>query len=211
MSFTTVPTVNNGDSWSAAQHNTYIRDNFAAVWPFTTAGDLAYASASNALARLGIGSSGKLLKSNGSAPAWGDLDFASVYRSSTMTANSGVASEIFWNAETVDAPGWHDNVTANGRITVNATGYYLVSVFLQYSTSGGSGNYIDTLALRLNGSEIMYDRRLQEVSAVAKLFAVTFPIYAASATNYFQIYLTQESGQTATIAANSRMSVLRVG
>lgn len=70
MAYNVVPTVANGDSWSAAQHNTYIKDNFAAVWPYTTAGDLAYASASNILTRLGISSVGGILYSTGAAPAW---------------------------------------------------------------------------------------------------------------------------------------------
>jgi hypothetical protein len=52
MAYNAVPTVATGDSWSASQHNTYIRDNFTALWPYTTAGDLAFASASNALSRL---------------------------------------------------------------------------------------------------------------------------------------------------------------
>lgn len=70
MSYNVVPTVANGDSWSAAQHNTYIKNNFAAVWPYTTIGDIAYATASNTLGRLGIGGLGAILRSTGSAPAW---------------------------------------------------------------------------------------------------------------------------------------------
>jgi hypothetical protein len=71
MSFTTVPTVSNGDSWSAAQHNTYLRDNMAALWPYTTAGDLSYASASNALSRLAKPSVDSVLKSTSAGvPSW---------------------------------------------------------------------------------------------------------------------------------------------
>lgn len=70
MSYNTVPTVATGNSWSAAQHNTYIRDNFTALWPFTANGDIAYQSTSGNLARLGIGTNGQVLTSNGSAPTW---------------------------------------------------------------------------------------------------------------------------------------------
>lgn len=67
------PTVSDGDTWSAAQHNTYGRDNDLAYWVYTTAGDMAYAANSPAdtLTRLPIGSAGQLLRSTGSAPAWG--------------------------------------------------------------------------------------------------------------------------------------------
>lgn len=74
MSYNAVPTVTTGDTWSAANHNTYIRDNFAAGVPdiFTAAGDLAYATAANAAAPLAIGTPGyALLSSSDGLPAWG--------------------------------------------------------------------------------------------------------------------------------------------
>ena len=38
MSYTTVPTVSTGDTWTAANHNTYIRDNFTDVVTFKGVG-----------------------------------------------------------------------------------------------------------------------------------------------------------------------------
>jgi hypothetical protein len=75
MSYNSVPTVSTGDTWSAANHNTYIRDNFAAGVPdiFTAAGDLVYATAANAAAPLVIGQAGLPLVSNGSLPVWGSF------------------------------------------------------------------------------------------------------------------------------------------
>lgn len=75
MAYNIVPTVATGDLWTAAQHNTYIRDNFAAGVPdiFTAAGDLVYGSAVNAAARLGIGSEGQVLKAVSGLPAWASL------------------------------------------------------------------------------------------------------------------------------------------
>lgn len=68
MAYTAVPTVATGDLWTAANHNTYIRDNFAAGIPdiFTTKGDIAVATASDAAARLGVGSDGQLLTADSS-------------------------------------------------------------------------------------------------------------------------------------------------
>ena len=72
MAYTSVPTYTTGDVFTAANANTYWRDNFAAGVPdiFTAAGDLAYATAANAAAPLAIGAAGALLRSTGSAPAW---------------------------------------------------------------------------------------------------------------------------------------------
>lgn len=69
MAFNTVPTVASGDSWTSSQHNTYIKDNMTALWPYTTAGDLAYATSSSTLGRL-ANTAGGLLYGDTSAPAW---------------------------------------------------------------------------------------------------------------------------------------------
>jgi hypothetical protein len=88
MSYNAVPTVTTGDTWSAANHNTYIRDNFAAGVPdiFTAAGDIAYATAANAASALAIGSSDSLLTIQGGLPAWGDGLGMSLLSSTTLTS-----------------------------------------------------------------------------------------------------------------------------
>ena len=77
MSFSSVPTVANGDSWSAAQHNTYLRDNMAALFPYTTNGDMAYRSGAGVLSRLALGAAYKLLRVNAGAtnPEYGQAPF----------------------------------------------------------------------------------------------------------------------------------------
>lgn len=93
MSYNAVPTVATGDTWSAANHNTYIRDNFAAGVPdiFTAAGDIAYATAANAAAPLAIGTPGQvLLSSSDSLPKWSDaLNIAARQGGSAMDWNIG--------------------------------------------------------------------------------------------------------------------------
>lgn len=68
MPYNPVPTVATGDLWTASNHNTYIRDNFAAGVPdiFTTKGDLAVASAANAAGRLAVGANGQRLVADSS-------------------------------------------------------------------------------------------------------------------------------------------------
>ena len=63
---------------TAANLDTYLSGNMneTAVAKVTTAGDLVYATAANALARLGIGAVGTFLNSSGSAPQWGKITAA---------------------------------------------------------------------------------------------------------------------------------------
>ena len=89
MAYTTVPYVNSGNSWSAAQHNTYIKDNFSALWPFTAAGDIAITTASNDMQKIAIGADNTVLTIFNDEPVW--LYQQSAYCSlgvSTMTISN---------------------------------------------------------------------------------------------------------------------------
>lgn len=70
MAYSSGFTAVTGATYTAAQYNTNTRDNFTAIWVYTTAGDIAYATGATTLARLGIGAAGAILKSTGSAPSW---------------------------------------------------------------------------------------------------------------------------------------------
>lgn len=114
MAYSIVPTVATSDSWTASQHNTYIKDNFAAVWVGTTAGDMDYYTSSTAKSRLAIGTSYQLLRSTGTAPAW--VTF------STLTANAAIVAsqatgDIFYAS----------SATALTRLAKGTTGYYLTA------------------------------------------------------------------------------------
>lgn len=63
----TVPVITNTPTADIAA----MQDNFEALWPYTTAGDLAIgAGATQALTRLAVGTDGQVLKVVAGAPAW---------------------------------------------------------------------------------------------------------------------------------------------
>lgn len=77
MSYSPVPVVATGDLWTASNHNTFIRDNFAAGVPalFLAKGDLAVASGVGAAARLPSGADGHVLTADSTQPlglAWAE-------------------------------------------------------------------------------------------------------------------------------------------
>lgn len=74
MAYNAVPTVTTGDLWTASNHNTYIRDNLAALFPYLAAGDLATAANANSLQRIAAGAVGTIFSINGSnMPAWAGI------------------------------------------------------------------------------------------------------------------------------------------
>lgn len=147
MARTPWPTVLSGDSWSASQHNTYGRDNDLAYWVYTTAGDLAYATSSSALARLAL-TTGGLLHGGASAPEW--LAPGAAYQ--MLRTNSG-GTDVEWDqapfvtAEKYDGTGhtygtntWRDMPNSSGTITPLVTSTILaIGIVDAYggSTYGG--------------------------------------------------------------------------
>lgn len=65
-----------GATFTAAQYNTYDRDNRTAMWVGTTAGDTEYYTGATAKARIAKGAAGEKYVSDGSKPVWIDDDFA---------------------------------------------------------------------------------------------------------------------------------------
>lgn len=71
MSFNNGFTAVTGATYTAAQYNTYVRDNFTAIWVFTTAGDISYATGATSLSRLGIGANNTtVLMPAAGVPSW---------------------------------------------------------------------------------------------------------------------------------------------
>jgi len=199
MSFNTVPTVSNGDSWSAAQHNTYIKDNFAAVWVGTTAGDTDYYTSATAKARRAIGTDYQVSRINGGVPTWADHPaFTSVYKSANQSFSSGSGDVISFNQELVDSGNWHSNVTNNSRITVAQTGYYLPHVAIRWvKDSGGSGTFNMETYVRKNGTAETANRWQHDnmnISATPKEIMYGGIPISLSASDYLEVYFVQSSG-----------------
>ena len=103
MAYTTHPTVVTGQVWSAANQNSYVKDNLAALWVFTAAGDMMYATAATTATRLAKPAGNSVMTNNGSVPGW-----TAAGASGTLAYSNGA---LTWLA----APG------ANSVLTHNAT------------------------------------------------------------------------------------------
>lgn len=146
MGYSNLPILATGDWIDAAYGNQYWGDNFRALWPYTTAGDLAYATGASAnLARLGISAIGGLLYSSGSAPAW--LPRPSVDSILRHPSGAVAPSWIAANAHkgAIHAIGF-DNVTAEFN-TTSETGADITGLTLNLVTT-----VTCTIAMWINGS-----------------------------------------------------------
>lgn len=173
MAFGTVPLVATSDSWTASQHNTYIRDNMAAIWVGTTAGDTDYYTSATTKSRLAIGTANQLLQSTGSAPAWADL--------STITANKAMVA-----SQAAGDEFYASSSTALARLPIGAAYTFKKSNgttpswgSITHRRQGGSATAWNTTGTTTYTPTI----ELQQVGAVAVTLsagsgttAVTFPV-----------------------------------
>lgn len=160
MAFTSVPTVATGDTWTASQHNTYLRDNMAALFPYTTTGDIAVASSASTLTRVarpstrpgiftmttaGVGAwvepeTYKTIRYNGTALA---ADYAvpnvSVYNTTNFPGLAGGVDNILtFNTDLTDTDNYHSTSSNTSRLTA-ASAANFVNVFWQIACTRDSG------------------------------------------------------------------------
>lgn len=204
MSYTAVPTQNIGDEWTAAEHNTYVRDNFAAGIPdiFTTKGDLAAASAADVAGRLGVGANGtSLLADSGETLGmkWaGAGPFIRYTKGTDQTIASGAAAEVIdYDTETFDTG---DDVTIGAAwhfdVPVGGAGYYLISVsgVFESSAAWGVAEYV-RLSLYKGGVEdcVIAERYMQAAATVA-VYVHGAMIISLADEDVVDIRCTQNSG-----------------
>ncbi len=166
MAYNTPPTKNTGDTFTAGEFNTYIRDNFAAGVPdiFQAAGDLAVGSGPDSAARLPAGAEGQLLKVVGGAVGWDCILTARQGGSATSWATGGTTNytpsqaKVFLGTANVTlssgsgsvtitfpssfsglpVPIIYVNVTASGYVAVTSLGLSSMSLSVNAGTISGT-------------------------------------------------------------------------
>ena len=106
---------------TASIMNTHIRDQQDAYWPYTTAGDLAYASAADTITRLAASNGGVLL-SGAAAPSWLAIGAGGGVLTENGTAPSwlakGTAGESLMMNAAATAPEWSSPMLDWEELTV---------------------------------------------------------------------------------------------
>ncbi|RJP53632.1 MAG: hypothetical protein C4583_04400 [Anaerolineaceae bacterium] len=217
--YTEPPEVVTGQTMTATNWNSWVRTNFQAVWVWTTAGDIAYASAANQLSRLGIGGVGALLLSTGSAPAWlalgtagqalrsdgtnsawGGMRGASVKRTTNQSIATSSYTAISWNSEVLDTAAFYASGSPT-RFTIPRTSNFLIGAKAEFAAFGYTG--YGELKIYKNGSSVYLEDSAYSVAAGGVAVRLnTIGLLAASAGDYFEAYVWQNTGDTVNLSAN---------
>jgi len=127
---------------TAAELNTYVRDNLAEAGPavVTTAGDLLVGNAANDLKRLAIGNANDILKVSGSAVAWAAAATQSIWVAvTTLTDTAMGAGATQWGTEEAVVANPSESVNIMAWVSgYSGTGTVNLRVYVQISTDGGS-------------------------------------------------------------------------
>ena len=207
MTYTAVPDVAEGDSWTAKNMNKYVRDNFTAGVPdiFTTKGDIAVATGNNAAVRLPVGTDGYLLIADSSETCGVKWALGGIALQSAYTGNSSFHylggewekqtrcyTEIFDN--TFDA--WDGTDT----FTVKTDGYYLIGHGIRShdrnaTNNGTAAPYYFSASIYVNDAMVsvlnyvsLYDDPGGVYTKNANFFAGGFDILELSSDDYVELY-----------------------
>ena len=173
---------------TASQLNTHLRDNLLETAPakVTTAGDLVYATAANALARLAVGAAYKPLRVNSgaTAPEWAGLGIVQAI-TAALTSNVAIGTGL------------------TSIITVNITtvgGSVLVLVTVPYTITASATNQISVdHELRRDSTQLFVgtDDRYQATTAAERLLTLHWWDAAPSAAAHtYELRMLRAAGTT---------------
>ena len=177
-----------------------MRDNFTALWVYTTAGDIAYASSATALARLAKGSTAyQTLRMNSglTGPEWGGYIAGKALRTTNQSINDATLTSVqFDSTEFSRLVTWSSG--DNTKLTIGASGLYIIGA--KFSIDGGSG-YREANILK-NGSNVV-ETRINNAASETTMNSFPEAIVLA-ATNYLQLQIRHNYGS----AINLRSAAL---
>lgn len=206
MTYQTVPTVVTGDMWTAAQNNTYIRDNFSALWPYTAAGDMAYASSSSTLSKITVGSEGQILNVSSGVPVWTDqTQIFCFLRRNANQSTSGLNTNINFDVEEFDNFGFFNPATPT-IVTLPQAGLYKFDGYIRFSPSS-TGFYVGS-NIYINPTVYLMDNR-QSVNSAYAITNFSYLFKATGSTN-MNIRGYQNSGSSLSMIASLAITYLGV-
>lgn len=142
-------------------------------------------------AELTLGTNLSMSGTTLNAGAGGTLGGAALFRTTTQSINSAAFTAISFDSEEYDTDGYHEGVTNPTRLTVPATGVYLVTGSFGWSTASATGSQI---LIRSNGTNYLSNSAIPTGHVSNAGSMTTSRIVALSATDYVELIAWQNSG-----------------
>lgn len=219
MAYNAVPTKSTNDTWTAAENNTYIKDNFAAGVPdiFEAKGDLAVATAANTAVRLGVGTDGHTLTADSAETAgvkWAALHSTSIAHARYKTnARQTVADASYTIIDYAASDYDTDTAVTTGAawkftVPANHTGYYLVSAsaFLNSSAGWEVGETALLALYKNNGLVHRLDQVVMQAAGTYAVYLTGASVVQANATDYLDVRIYQDSDASKILASTGTYS-----
>lgn len=160
---------------------------------------------SNGVTVAGLNIKSNKLNTNGSVPTQTVLfSGAKVGKTANQTITTATGTDLTWTNEEYDTDSYHDNVTNNTRLTVPATPasrYITLGLILAWTSWTGTTRMIVTL--KKNGSSLTKLYEGQVTSGDDQTMTFTFDLLA-SANDYFEIQVFQQTGGNRDVGTNSK-------
>lgn len=203
MTYQALPTVTTGETWTATQHNTYVRDNFSALFPYTKQGNIAYATSSTELTVPTNAAGIKIMKSVSGVPAWVDPPSRSFCFITKNNQNVEDGSEdISFSTEVFDNFSMWSSGSPTSISLPSAGIYRFVGTVVWASNNDGRR------AVILNdGSNIYMDSRMS-ISGLYSVNSFSY-VYYTSTSKTVKITVVQNSGVT--LATDCSLMVTYLG
>jgi hypothetical protein len=180
-------------------------------------GDLVVGTGADAFSRLAVGTNGQVLTVD-SAEATG-LKYATpaaagfVGAQLTKTAQSVATGDYYavtWDSEAFDTNTFHDNSTNNSRVTIPSgkSGYYRFSGIMTFASNSTGSRLV---RIHKNGSNIVWVGWLAGLAGGNETGVVFCHTLNATAGDYFELFVKQESGSNLNVTASASWDVQFLG
>ncbi len=135
------------------------------------------------------------------------------YADLSLSANqTGIAhatwTPIYWNMEAADPRNWHSNTTSPELITLDSTGFYLITVYQRWASPNTSGARFIRVKVNGAGGPLFEDSASAATDSIGRITVARQ--FAVSASDFLVVEVNQTSGSILDLHSVTSMGIARI-